>query len=217
MDAQFGAATESPAPSCRLAAEKSQHPCHCTQLYLSPKVLQVKHKLLLRDTSQLVLNLALEPRSRLNSTGTTMSLVSLSLIPPLGSCRNFPPQPEVYPKASKQHHCHQDPELPWACTAPCRGINMLQAEPPRKQNHPLTAQTPVGPGAGAAPRHSAFPLRMNRASREAAWEVTAAGQPSAGTVLPAPPPAPQEGGSDPMILAKVTKRDRFVLPTSSLF
>lgn len=217
MDAPFGAATESPAPSCRLAAEKSQHPCHCTQLYLSPKVLQVKHKLLLRDTSQLVLNLAPEPRSRLNSTGTTVSLVSLSLTPPSGSCRNFSPQPEVYPQASKWHCCHQDPELPWACAAPRRGINTLQAEPPREQNHPLTEQTPMGPGAGAAPGHSAFTPHMNRESREAAWEVTAAGQPSAGTVLPAPPPALQEGGSDPMILAKVTKRDRFVLPTSFLF
>lgn len=75
----------------------------------------------------------------------------------------------------------------------------------------------MGPGAGAALGYSAFPLQMNRESREAPQEVTAAGHPSADTVLPALPPAPQEGGSDPMILAKVTKRDRFVLPISFLF
>lgn len=65
--------------------------------------------------------------------------------------------------------------------------------------------------------HSAFLPKMKRESREAAREMTAAGHPSAGTVLAAPPPAPQEGGSDPTILAEVTKRDHFVLPTSFLF
>lgn len=146
-----------------------------------------------------------------------MSLASLSLIPPLGSCKNFPPEPEVYPKASKWHCCHQDPELPWAWAAPWKGINTLQTEPPKDHSPPLTEQTLMGPGASAALGHSAFPLRMSRESREAAREVTAAGHPSADTALPDLPPAPQEGGSDPMILAKVTKRDRFVLPTSFLF
>lgn len=91
---------------------------------------------------------------------------------------------------------------------------MLQAEPPKEHNPPLTEQTPAGPGAGAAPGHSAFPLQMNRESREALEEVTAAGHLSADTVLPALPPALQEGDSDPVILAKVLSGIVLSFPTA---
>lgn len=133
---------ESPAPSCRLAAEKSQHPCHCTQLYLSPKVLQVKHKLLLRDTSQLVLHLAPEPRSRLNSTGTTMSLVSLSLTPPLGSCENFPqnqrwiPRPANGTAATRTQNCRGHEQPHGKGSTRCRQNHQRITMPHSQNRHP---------------------------------------------------------------------------------